>query len=491
MGLEHVFTDKFNNVFSLVLTGFVIVSTLFSVLLVTLPKQYNPYDDKAVKFVDEQGNELEVKTKDGKTPLRWKQGRTVQIVVLGDIGRSPRMQYHALSIAKHDGRVFLIGYQESEIHPDIVSNPLIEIVPLGAAPEFLRSSSKLLFPILAPLKALWQALSLYRALGYGSAPARWMLVQNPPSIPTLAIAGLICFLRNTELVIDWHNFGYSILALKLGASHPLVKISALYEKVFARAATHHITVTDAMARVLKDDYGVTAQALHDRPASIFKPFNPKQRSKFLSQLPETAQYAPDLSPSSKIPWKLIVSSTSWTADEDFSLLLSALSTYSAAATSNPSLPKILAIITGKGPQKAHYLAQIRQLNQEKKLSNVVILTAWLTPESYAALLASADLGISLHTSSSGVDLPMKVVDMFGAGLPVVGWGAFEAWPELVKEDVNGKGFSSAGQLAEQLVSLFGADGDLLERLKDGALKESGNRWDDEWDGIGGELFKLL
>lgn len=318
-----------------------------------------------------------------------------------------------------------------------------------------------------------------------------MLVQNPPSIPTLAVASLVCFIRNTELVIDWHNFGYSILALKLGNSHPLVRISALYERVFAKAAKHHFTVTHAMARVLKNSYGVTAQALHDRPGPMFRPISPQERHDFLSRLPETAQYAQDLTASPSAPWKLIVSSTSWTADEDFSLLLDALCTYSARVAAKPSLPKILAIITGKGPQKPHYLSQIRALNQQKKLLNVVIQTAWLTSSDYATLLAAADLGVSLHTSSSGVDLPMKVVDMFGAGLPVVGWGKFEAWPELVKEDVNGKGFESSQQLAEQLLGLFGDGAALLDTLKRGALVESGNRWDEEWDRVGGKMFRLV
>lgn len=87
------------------------LSTLFTVFLLTLPSQYDPYKDKPLRPVDKDGNEIETIGRDGKKKVNFKAGRTTQIVVLGDIGRSPRMQYHAISIAKHGARVYIIGYK--------------------------------------------------------------------------------------------------------------------------------------------------------------------------------------------------------------------------------------------------------------------------------------------------------------------------------------------------------------------------------------------
>lgn len=115
---------------------------------------------------------------------------------------------------------------------------------------------------------------------------------------------------------------------------------------------------------------------------------------------------------------LIVSSTSWTADEDFSILLSALDAYDAAADQVPSnLPKLVVLITGKGPLKQSFEQEVEK--REKRWKYVRCQTTWLESEDYPRILQAADLGISLHSSSSGLDFPMKIVDMLGARLRVL------------------------------------------------------------------------
>jgi len=450
-------------VFQYILAGVVLLSTAFTLFLVTSPSTYSP------KVTKKAGANVP------KT--------SVQVVVLGDIGRSPRMQYHALSIARHGGQVDLIGVYDSDVHPDVKSSSLIKIVPIAPAPAFLQTSNRVLVLLFAPLKALWQAFALYYVMGYKADASEWILLQNPPFIPTFAIASFMAFFRNSKLIVDWHNFGYSLYALKFGNSHPFVQLHRLYEFGVAKFATVHFTVTDVMAQVLNEQAGVKAHPLHDRPPAHFQPLTQSQKGAFLERFEPTAKC------SEKNP-KLLVSSTSWTPDEDFSILLDALVDYSIQYKRNVGLPKIIAVITGKGPQKEYYISKIDYLNEQGKLEAVEVHTAWLSNEDYALLLGSADLGVSLHMSSSGLDLPMKVVDMFGTGLPVIGWSKFQAWPELVHEGINGKGFGSSQELSALLTELFSNDGQKLKPLRHGALKECERRWDDEWDDVAGRILRL-
>ncbi|RAL66966.1 hypothetical protein DID88_007747 [Monilinia fructigena] len=338
----------------------------------------------------------------------------------------PKISYRK----KHGGRVDLIGYQESELPAGLTDNPLITIVPLPLPPPVLRDGS-LPFFFAGPCKVLWQIWTLFVILFYTTKPARWLLVQNPPSIPTFFIAYIACIFRNTHLIIDWHNYGWTILAGTRGPKH------IFFHSPFRRA----------MERQLRESpYKIKSPifTLHDRPASIFQPITDQEKRRaFLERLPETKDQV-DAIMNGDV--RLLVSSTSWTPDEDFNLLLNALVKYGPFAEFD--CPPILAIITGKGPQKEIYLNRIAELTESYDLVNVTIKTAWLSIEDYASLLACADLGVCLHKSSSGVDLPMKVVDMFGAGLPVVGYDQYFSWPELVKEGVNGWGFTTSDDLAD-------------------------------------------
>lgn len=420
---------------------------------------------------------------------------SVQVLVLGDVGRSPRMQYHALSIAQH-ARVQLIGYYETDLVEELARHPRLRRVPLSPSPAVLR---RLPFVLGGPLKVVWQVADLALALAYRTRPAAWLVVQNPPSIPTLAVAAAVGRARNTRLLIDWHNYGWSILAGTRGrASDPFVRLSRRYEEVCGRLGHANLTVTHAMAAQLRaPPYNVAASSLavlHDRPAALFQPVQPAQPFPPPGRDAELARMLGD-DVLDRLPPKdtrILVSSTSWTPDEDFQLLLDALVQY-VRDVPPTERPPILAVITGKGPQKALYEDKIAALAAAGQLppDQVTIRTAFLPMRDYARLLALADLGVCLHMSSSGVDLPMKVVDMFGAGLPVAAYAAYESFGELVREGENGRGFETAGQLVDLLARLLRVgSSDELDQLRVGARQESRLRWTEEWERVVAPMLGL-
>eukprot|EP00850_Spirogloea_muscicola_P012350 SM000079S22468 [mRNA] locus=s79:314227:318495:- [translate_table: standard] len=590
------------------------------------------------------------------------------------------MQYHAMSLADQAGlEVDVVGFAGAEPHAALAAHPRIRLHLLAA--PFPAKLPRAVYLLALPLKLavqvgalLWtlcvtiakpdvivlQVIAvayheharqymlsackgnkcrwLYLAAlpspplssepeGAPAVNLLWLSPQNPPSIPTLTVVMLACWLRSAAMLIDWHNFGYTLLGLRLGPRHVLVRIHRWYERRYGRLADAHLCVTKAMQHELAENWAISATVLYDKPPAHFHPASLTETHKLFSSLSEALTQPADIQdcctnvldldptevlstggcsdeggscsssstrpggvgpsrvvPHSGVPagwdagadllgkalveqpsdmlepgasvlaqdwdaledlgyvlpivqhslvttWTrmgatadssateeghvmlregrpaVIVSSTSWTCDEDFGLLLEAGLMYdrrvaallgerdpAAGADEGGALldprphiggpkcpfPRLLFIITGKGPQKAMYEERIKKM----RLRRVAFRTLWLSPADYPVLLGSADLGVSLHTSSSGLDLPMKVVDMFGCGLPVCA-AAYSCIGELVQNHQNGLLFSSSSELAQQLLDVFrGFPGacNLLSSLAKGAARSGEERrWPQEWE----------
>lgn len=378
------------------------------------------------------------------------------------------------------------------------------------------SLPRVLFPLYAPLKIAWLLLQLLYTLLFAIPRPAYCLVQNPPSVPTLAVAALACRLRRARLVIDWHNFGFTLLRLSLPrALHSLVWLHRQYERLLARAADAHLCVTRAGARFLSAEWGVhDALVIYDRAPAFFRRTPVEAAHELWLGFNEAfADTARALGEARGVPFELsasrslfteqsstrrgsvrlradrpalVVSSTSWTADEDFGVLLGALHSLDDAAerarrdasASGAALPAVVCIVTGKGPLRAQFEARLAA----QPLRHVFVKMLFLPFEQYPVLLGAADVGVCLHTSSSGLDLPMKVVDMFGCGLPVCAID-FACLGELVRDGENGLIFTNADELASCLTRLltgFPAESALLGRLGAGARTFQSLRWADNW-----------
>jgi len=409
---------------------------------------------------------------------RLKAGRRrVSVVALGDLGRSPRMQYQTLSLAAELADVDFIGYGGSALPRTLVENARVHIHRLPT-PRSLDPRRGARMWLDAVVRFVRQTLQLLRLLLFGVPRPAVILVQNPPAIPTLGVAWLAARLRSARLVVDWHNLGYTLLGMKLGPRHPLVSIMAWAERLLGRRADAHLCVSQAMRQELEERWRLRdVRVLYDRLPTAFVSAPPALRHDLLRRLATTLG-VPSLARRGDRP-AVLVSSTSWTLDEDFSLLADAAVRVDAVLAGRESFPRLLILVTGRGPLRAHYEERFEAL----RLHHVQLRTLWLAPEDYPVLLAAADLGLCFHRSSSALDLPMKVADMLGAGLPVcaVDYGAVLA--ERLRPGENGLLFSSAEELAEHIVELFtgfpGADTP-LEDLRQALRGRPPRSWDEGW-----------
>jgi beta-1,4-mannosyltransferase len=281
-------------------------------------------------------------------------------------------------------------------------------------------------------KIFWSILSLLGVF-FSIKKADMLILQNPPGIPALALCYFYCRVVQAKFIIDWHNYTWTIMALESSPRSVMVRFAKTIEFYFGRKSDLNFCVTEAMKQDLHEHYDIEATVLYDRPPDKFEPIAVDKKHDLFQKLGKVygefrcdklgfdeATAFTTKSDNGEVKLRddrpgLIVSSTSWTPDEDFQVLLDALIHYDkTAASDDVKYPKLICAITGKGPQKAMYQQKIAEQN----LKFVKIITPWLENEDYPLMLASSDLGVCLHYSSSGLDLPMKVVDMFGCGLPV-------------------------------------------------------------------------
>ena len=404
----------------------------------------------------------ETQNSDSKQPFN------AAVLVVGDLNRSPRMLNHCISLSDsfpEINEISLIGYNGGDIRSDISSNEKIKQYYIHQGiNKFLRKLPRFLFIFVALIKIITQIFSLIWIL-FRIPKFKFLILQNPPGIPSMFICWIMCKLRGGKFIIDWHNYGYTILKVNNRPKF-LVYLACKYEKYFGKKSDLNLCVSQAEKRDLKKEFGIEAVCLPDRPVKgLFKFLNEQEANELYKKYPnELSSLIDSHLPENKNNKPIVmISSTSWTPDEDFSMLLDSFikteemilediedkEQKTKVNITKDKIKKILFLITGRGPLRDAFMKKVA----EAKLNYFDVKSIWLESDDYPKLLSLVDLGVSLHYSSSGIDLPMKVVDMFSGCLPVASV-YYDTIVELVEENKNGFLFKNDKDLCKILKNVI-------------------------------------
>ena len=404
----------------------------------------------------------------------------VTILVLGDLGRSPRMLNHALAFAETGADVCLGGYRETPIDSAVRNHPRIRLYRLRTLPRAPQGVPRFWFLLVTLLRSICLLLESFWFLLIKTRRSDAVLVQNPPAVPTLFAGWLSARLRRCRFIIDWHNFGYTMLTPRLEPEHWVVRLAKRWERGLGRKADANLCVSRAMQRVLRADFGVADPVvLYDRPREILQTVPIRARSALAQivlaraglTLPNDAA--------------LVVCPTSWGADEDMELLFDGLQLWDSAASSL----QLMVLITGRGPLREAFEQRLSASSWRR----TCVRTAFLDPGDYRELLCAAHFGISLHRSSSGVDLPMKIMDLFGARTPVCALDYAACLTEQIQPGHTALTFRTSPELAQRIDELlvgFPGDPRVLDRMQQNIEAAYPENWQEVWQRAAGTILRL-
>ncbi len=149
---------------------------------------------------------------------------------------------------------------------------------------------------------------------------------------------------------------------------------------------------------------------------------------------------------------LLLSNSSYSIDDDFEMLLKACEKFEAQNLRT----KLILIMSGSGVLKPYWSNKF--MKTFEKSDKIKVYFKWFKQGDYPLICGSVDYGVCLHNSTSKVDLPIKILDIFACSVPVLAYKYSNTIKELVKNDVNGKLFENAQELSK-----------ILEKIEKGKL----------------------
>jgi beta-1,4-mannosyltransferase len=391
------------------------------------------------------------------------------------------MLNHALALAEDGAAVSLAGYYQSPVESAVLNHPRIHIHRIRSLPRAPEGAPRFWFLLVTALRSACLLFeSLWVLLRTPRSDA--LLVQNPPTIPTLLAAWTAARMRRSLFIVDWHNFGYTMLSPRLDPAHFVVKLAKTWERWLGQKADAHFCVSGAMRKILVDDFGLTAPiVLYDKPRELLPLLPIHERSAAARNiLPRAGLTLPGDA-------ALAVCPTSWGDDEDMHLLLEGLRRWDSQASPS-TLPRLMVLLTGRGPLRAEFEQRLSQVSWRR----VIPRTAFFDPADYRELLRAAHIGFSLHRSSSGVDLPMKIMDLFGARTPasVLDYGPCLA--EQIQPGYTAVTFRDSHEFAQRIDELLHGFPDhleLLERLQRNIEISFPETWLEAWQRDAARVFQ--
>ena len=125
----------------------------------------------------------------------------------------------------------------------------LSVMYLQTPYDILKNLPRIFYLLYAAVRIIYQVVQLLIMLNvekYGT-----IIVQNPPNIPVFVVLALLKQFQEVSVIVDWHNYGYSIMEANGSNSH-IVKFAKKYELTLGNwIGDVHITVSRAFAEDIR------------------------------------------------------------------------------------------------------------------------------------------------------------------------------------------------------------------------------------------------